>query len=98
MVKYGRPRDLAGRQERDDVRVLEAGGELDLLLEALGADARGELGGEELDDDAAAKAAVSGEVDAAHAATAELALELEGGAQRGRQLFGEGSSQRRDPA
>ena len=89
--------DLAGREERHDVRVLEAGGEEDLLLEALGAHARGELGGEELDDDAAAEAAVAGEVDAAHAAAAELALELEGGPEGGRQLLGEGSSQRRDP-
>ena len=35
---------------------------------------------------------VAGEEDAAHAAAAELALELHGGAKRGRQLFAERSS------
>ncbi len=75
------------------MRVLEAGRVADLLLEAFGAHARGELGGEKLDDDAAAEAAVTGEVDAAHAATTELALNVERGAEGGRQLLAEGSCQ-----
>ena len=84
--------DLSGRKERDDVRVLEARGEQDLLLESLGAHPGGEVGREELDDDPAAEAAVAGKVDAAHAATAKLALELDGGAKCGRQLLAERSS------
>jgi hypothetical protein len=76
------------------VWVLEAGGEQDLLLEALGAHARGEVGGEELDDDPAAEAAVAGKVDAAHAATAKLALDLDCGAKCSRQLLAERSSHR----
>jgi hypothetical protein len=84
--------DLSSREERDDVRVLEARGEQDLLLEALGAHTGGEIGREELDDDPAAEAAVAGKVDAAHAAAAKLAFELDGGAKYGRQLLAERSS------
>ena len=95
--EVGEAGDLAGREQRHDVRVLEAGGELDLLLESLGAHARGELGREDLDDDAAAEAAVPGEEHAAHAAAAELALEVERGAEGGSELLGEGGSQRLIP-
>ena len=85
--------DFARREERDDVRVLEAGGVADLLLEAIGTHPRRELGREELDDDPAAEPAVTGEVDAAHAAAAELAFEIERRAEGRRQLLDEGGSQ-----
>ncbi len=42
---------LARVEERQDVRVLEIGGELDLGQEALGADHGGELGPEDLQRD-----------------------------------------------
>jgi hypothetical protein len=50
------------------VRVLEAGGELDLALEALDVDGRARLGREDLDDDLPAEPGFLGEEDTAHPA------------------------------
>jgi hypothetical protein len=69
------PAGLAGGQERHDVRVLQRGGELDLAPEAVGAHRRRELGRQHLDHHAAAEGDLGGEVDAAHPAAAELALD-----------------------
>ena len=46
-VRHGKPEEpgrLAGVMDREDMRVLEAGGELDLAQETVGAQARRELG------------------------------------------------------
>jgi hypothetical protein len=64
--------------------MLETGSEEYLLLKALGAYAGGQLGVKQLDDYPTAEAAVAGEVDAAHAAAAKFALELDPGAEGGR--------------
>ena len=53
------PVDFAGREHRHDVRMLQPRRELDLALEPLGVHARGELGQEHLDDDGAARGALS---------------------------------------
>ena len=55
--------------------MLQAGGELDLAQEPLGAERRGELGMEHLEGDRAVVLEVLGQVDRRHAAAAELALE-----------------------
>ena len=76
---HGEP-ELAGRlarvEHREDVRMLEPGGELDLAQEPLGAQRRGELGVQHLERDGAVVPQVVREVDRGHAAAAELALEL----------------------
>ena len=59
---------LARVEQRQDVGMLEIGGDLDLGQEALGADDGGELGAEHLDRDVAVVAQVVGEVDRRHAA------------------------------
>ena len=55
--------------------MLEPGGEVDLALEALGAEGGGELGTENLEGDQAVVLEIPGEVDRGHATAAELALE-----------------------
>ena len=60
---------------REDVGVLEPGGELDLALEALGAERGGQLGVEHLERDRPLVLEVAGEIDGGHAPAAELALE-----------------------
>ncbi len=61
--------------ERQDVRVLQVGGDLDLVEEALGAQDGGELRAQHFDRDLAVVLHVMGEVDGRHAAGAELALD-----------------------
>jgi hypothetical protein len=56
------------------VRVLHPGRDEDLAAEALEVDA-GEIGGEELDDDAAAERAIEGDEDPTHPAAAQLPLD-----------------------
>ena len=76
--RHGEPEaagGLAGVVDGQDVRVLEPGGEVDLALEALGAERGGELGEQDLEGDRAVVAEVVGQVDDGHAAAAELALE-----------------------
>jgi hypothetical protein len=59
----------------DDVRVLQLGGELDLAAEAVDVEPGGEVGWQNLDDDLAVERDFGGDKDAAHAATAQLALD-----------------------
>ena len=66
---------LARVEQREDVRVLEVGGELDLGQEPLGADHGGELGTQHLERDLAVVPQVLGEVHRRHAAGADLALD-----------------------
>ena len=77
-VRHGEPepaRGLARVVDREDVGVLQPGGEADLPEEALGAERRGELGVEHLERHRPVVAEVVGEADRGHAAAAELALE-----------------------
>ena len=66
---------LARVEERQDVRVLEVGGELDLGQEPLGADHGGELGAQQLERHLAVVLEVLGEVDGGHAAGADLTFD-----------------------
>ena len=66
---------LARVEQRQDVRVLEVGGELDLGQEPLGADHGGELGPKHLERHPPVVADVLGQVDGRHAAGADLAVE-----------------------
>jgi hypothetical protein len=67
---------LADLVDGDDVRVVEGGGGARLQLEARHAvGVGGERAGEELERDAAAEALVHGEVDLAHPAAPDLALD-----------------------
>jgi len=73
--------------QRQDVRVLEVGGGLDLGEEALGAHHGSELGLEHLERDLALVLEVVGQVDGGHSTLAELTLDsveaLEGPVQAG---------------
>ena len=76
--RHGEP-ELAGGLarvvDREDVRVLQPGGELDLALEALGAERVSEIGVQHLERDRPVVPQVLGEEDGGHAAAPELALE-----------------------
>ncbi len=77
-VRHGEPelaRGLARVVDRQDVRVLQPGGELDLALEALGAQRAREIGVQHLERDRPVVPQVLGEEDGGHAAPPELALE-----------------------
>src|SRR5688500_8172508 len=63
----------AGVEEREDVRMLEGGGEADLAHEQVGQG--DQLAANDLEGDWAAVPQVAGEVDGGHAAPAELALD-----------------------
>ena len=68
---------LAGVVDRDDVRVLQRGGDPRLAVEALAEPGGlGELRGDDLDGRAAAQVDVLGPVDQAHAAAADPLLDL----------------------
>ena len=73
---------VARREHGNDVRLLERRRRADLALEPLGADAGGELGRQDLDDDLASEPRLVGDEDARHPAAAELALERVGSTQR----------------
>ena len=62
-------------EERQDVRMLQIRGGLDLGEEPLGADHGGELGPQDLERDLAIVSEVVREVDGGHAALAQLALD-----------------------
>ena len=66
---------LAGVVQRQDVRVLQHGGKLDLAQEALGAERGGQLGPEHLHGDVALVPEIAREVHGGHAALPELALD-----------------------
>jgi hypothetical protein len=61
--------------DREDVRVLEPGGELDLAKEALGAEGGSELGVKNLQSNRAVVPEIVGEKYRGHAATAKLPLD-----------------------
>jgi len=64
--------DFTGRQHRDDVRVLQPRRKLYLTMEPVGADADGEFGVQDLDDDRALQSDVFGQEHARHPAATEL--------------------------
>ena len=76
-----------GAQERDDVRVLKSGGELDLALEALDVYGRARLRGQDLDDNLPAEPGLLGEEDTAHPAAAQLLQDAVGAAEGGLQAL-----------
>jgi hypothetical protein len=78
---------LAGVEDREDVGVLEPGGEVDLALEALGAEARRELGVEHLERDGTPVLEVAGEENRGHATASELALDRVAAVQPGFKLL-----------
>jgi hypothetical protein len=76
---------LSGVDQRQDVRVVEPGRDLDLGQEPLTAEYRAQLGAQHLERHLAIVLEVGGQVDGGHAAGAELALDpvafFEGGGQ-----------------
>ena len=66
---------LTGVEHTEDVRVLQAGGDLDLPREPLGAEGGGELRAQHLQRHFAVVLQVLGEVDSGHAALSELPLD-----------------------
>ena len=76
-------------EQRNDVGMLERGGELDLAAESVGAQRSGEIGREDLDDDLPAQGGLPGLEDPAHAAATQLALEQIAAGQGGAELIGE---------
>ena len=69
---------LAGRariEQRDDVRVIEAGDDLDLAQEALATDRRRDLRLQDFDRDAPPVLDVVGEIHGGHAAGADLGVD-----------------------
>ena len=75
MVYQSPPGGLARVVNRQDVGMLQPGGDLDLEQESLRADGGGELGVEHLEGDRPVVAEIVSQVDRGHAATAQLALE-----------------------
>ena len=75
--------DFTGIEERKHVGVLQVGGELDFLQEALGAEHCRELGVEHFECDIAAVPKVACEIHRGHAAPAELTLDDVPAAQSG---------------
>ena len=69
------PVGLARVEQREDVRVLEVGGGLDLGQEPLGAEDGGQLGAQDLERDLAVVPHVVRQVHRGHAAGAQLALD-----------------------
>jgi len=67
--------DLTGVEQRQDVRVLQVGGEPDLLKEALGSDHRRQLGPQDLEGDLTVVPQVLCQVHRGHAALPQLPLE-----------------------
>src|SRR5439155_19388361 len=62
-------------EQRNDVRVLEPRRELNLTVEALGAQASRDVGRQDFDDDLASERDVVDKKDARHAAAAQLPLD-----------------------
>jgi hypothetical protein len=87
--RHGEVQDVAGLtggQERHDVRVLELGGELDLAAEPFDVDRGREVRGQHLDDYLPPKCHLLREIDAAHAAAAQLAEDPVSSAKRSLEL------------
>ena len=81
------PLRLAAVEERQQVGVLQVGGDADLGEEPLGAQHRAQFGVEDLEGDRALVAHVAGEVHGGHAATADLALDVVAAGKRRLQAF-----------
>ena len=92
MVKNGTPSASPAVMHGDDVRVLQLRDELDLAMEAIEADAAGEIGREQLDHDLTIEPSLGGEKDVTHASAAELALDGVGVAECGLEAGREGRS------
>ena len=86
---------LAGVEEREDVWVLEAGGDSDFSKEAIGAEARHELGSQDLECDPPVVLEVATQIDGGHPPAAELTLNRvapgEGGPEAGELVRQRGS-------
>ena len=67
-----------GREDGEDVRVLQLGRQLDFLLEAGGADLAGHVGWQQLDDHPPVERPLGGQKQQAHPPRLELALQLKG--------------------
>ncbi len=78
---------LTGVMERQDLGMLEVGGDFDLFQEPLGTEDGGELGPEDLEGDLAVMFEVLGEIDGRHPAVAQLPLDTVAGRERGREAF-----------
>ena len=66
---------LAGIEQRQDVRVLQMGGDPDLTQEALDSEHGGELGAQHLQGDGAIVLQIPGEIHGRHATGADLTLD-----------------------
>src|SRR5213082_3004931 len=66
---------LARAEHGDDARMMQTAGDLDLALEAVDVDAGGEIGGEDLHDNAPAERGIVGDVYLRHPAATALAAE-----------------------
>ena len=75
----------AGIMQRQDMRMLQVGGGLDLAQETFRADRGGDLLAQHLDGDLAIVLQIVGQVDGGHATRAELALDAVAVAQGGRE-------------
>jgi len=73
--------------------MLKSGGCSDLALEPLDGVLRHDVGRQRLDDDFSSETAIRREVDAGHAATAKLTLELVGRVEGGGETFERGVGQ-----
>src|SRR5437868_10592559 len=80
---------LTRAQDWDDVRVLQACGELDLAPEAFDVDAGSEVGREDFHDDAPPESALLRDEDTAHAAAGQLALDDVGAGEGGLEVLAE---------
>jgi hypothetical protein len=82
--RHGEPEPAGGVarvEDGEDVGVVQAGGGVDLALEPLGAEGRGEVGVEDLEGDQPIVLEIAGEEDGGHAAPPELSLECVAAAQ-----------------
>ncbi len=81
------PIGLVGIVERQDVRVVEAGGNLNLAEEAGCAHLRGQVGAEHLDGNGALVLEVVGQEDLGHPALPQFPLKLVAGGERSAEAF-----------
>ena len=92
---------LAGGEQRNDVRMVQRGRDVDLEAEAVGAHPAGQLGGENFDHDLAPERLLGRHEHARHTAAAELALDGVGAAEGGFQIVPKAVGQgelRKEPA
>ena len=75
MTEYSRPARLAGIEQREDVGMLELGGDPDLAEESLAGDGGHDRRAQHLDGDLAAELPVAREEHRRHAAPPHLALD-----------------------